>query len=293
MVYFDPRNDITNDVIYNLNRRYKAVVDEPRARRKQCGPARCRPSRRRQPPRRPTRTERPSSSAIALMMRGRECCKAKRRQRTLAHAAEVRGHGFFHGSDVTLRFRPAEPGTGVVFERIDLPDRPRVPARIDRVVPVGAPNHDQARRRHRRDDRTRDGRPGRHARRQLRRRDRRGRVPGLRRLEPRFRRGVRTSRDRRTRPDARRSSCSKARWSIREGDASLAANPGAPGELTLAYHLDYGPDAPIHAHSFCVGLSPETFKRSDRSQPHLRHRGRSEFASRRRASACGRPRPIC
>ncbi len=26
MVYFDPRNDITNDVIYNLNRRYKAVA---------------------------------------------------------------------------------------------------------------------------------------------------------------------------------------------------------------------------------------------------------------------------
>ena len=47
---------------------------------------------------------------------------------------------------------------------------------------------------------------------------------------------------------------------VREGDASLAANPGAPGELTLAYHLDYGPDAPIHAQSFCAELSPETFK---------------------------------
>jgi Skp family chaperone for outer membrane proteins len=27
IVYFDPRNDITNDVIYNLNRRYKAVAN--------------------------------------------------------------------------------------------------------------------------------------------------------------------------------------------------------------------------------------------------------------------------
>jgi outer membrane protein len=27
MIYFDPRNDITNDVIYNLNRRYKAVAN--------------------------------------------------------------------------------------------------------------------------------------------------------------------------------------------------------------------------------------------------------------------------
>ena len=30
MVYFDPRNDITNDVIYNLNRRYKAAAAAPR-----------------------------------------------------------------------------------------------------------------------------------------------------------------------------------------------------------------------------------------------------------------------
>jgi len=27
MIYFDPRNDITNDVIYNLNRRYKAWME--------------------------------------------------------------------------------------------------------------------------------------------------------------------------------------------------------------------------------------------------------------------------
>jgi Skp family chaperone for outer membrane proteins len=29
MIYFDPRNDITNDVIYNLNRRFKAVANSP------------------------------------------------------------------------------------------------------------------------------------------------------------------------------------------------------------------------------------------------------------------------
>ena len=47
----------------------------------------------------------------------------------------VRGVGFFHGSDVTLRFNPAEPDTGVVFVRSDLPDQPTVPARIHHVVP--------------------------------------------------------------------------------------------------------------------------------------------------------------
>jgi len=29
MIYYDPRNDITNDVIFNLNRRYKAIATTP------------------------------------------------------------------------------------------------------------------------------------------------------------------------------------------------------------------------------------------------------------------------
>jgi Skp family chaperone for outer membrane proteins len=32
MVYFDPRNDITEDVIFNLNRRYQAAIDNPTPR---------------------------------------------------------------------------------------------------------------------------------------------------------------------------------------------------------------------------------------------------------------------
>ena len=139
--------------------------------------------------------------------------KAKRRERTLAHAAEVRGHGFFHGSDVTLRFRPAEPGTGVVFERIDLPDRPSVPARIDRVVPsarrttirqgdatVEMTEHVMA------------ALAGMHVDNCIVEIDA-PECPGCDGSSRVFRRGVRTSRHRRTRPDARRSSCSKARWS--------------------------------------------------------------------------------
>ncbi len=123
-----------------------------------------------------------------------------------------------------------------------------------------APDHDQTGRRHGRNDRARPGRPGRHARRQLHRRDRRARVPRLRRLEPRLRRGDRSSRHRRTRPDAPGARARKL------GGRSARATPRSrptrapPATLTLAYHLDYGPDAPIRAHSYCVGLSPETFK---------------------------------
>jgi UDP-3-O-acyl N-acetylglucosamine deacetylase len=61
---------------------------------------------------------------------------ASRLQRTIASEREVRGVGFFHGSDVTLRFRPAGADTGVVFVRTDLPGRPTVRARIDHVVPT-------------------------------------------------------------------------------------------------------------------------------------------------------------
>ena len=61
--------------------------------------------------------------------------RTTRRQRTIARPAELHGVGFFHGSDVTVRFHPAEPDAGIVFERADLPGRPRVPARLDSVVP--------------------------------------------------------------------------------------------------------------------------------------------------------------
>lgn len=56
------------------------------------------------------------------------------RQTTLAGEAEVRGVGFVTGADVTLRLRPAAANEGLVFVRTDLPDRPRVPARIEKVV---------------------------------------------------------------------------------------------------------------------------------------------------------------
>ncbi len=39
MVYFDPRNDITNDVIFNLNRRYKAVANPAAAGNNAAPPA--------------------------------------------------------------------------------------------------------------------------------------------------------------------------------------------------------------------------------------------------------------
>jgi UDP-3-O-[3-hydroxymyristoyl] N-acetylglucosamine deacetylase len=58
-----------------------------------------------------------------------------RMQQTIGRPVRVSGFGLFHGADVTMEFLPAEAGHGIVFERIDRPGRPRIPALIDYVVP--------------------------------------------------------------------------------------------------------------------------------------------------------------
>lgn len=53
-----------------------------------------------------------------------------RRQRTIGKSATVAGFGYWSGRDVTVEFRPADPDTGIVFVRRDLPHRPRIPAHV-------------------------------------------------------------------------------------------------------------------------------------------------------------------
>ncbi len=52
-------------------------------------------------------------------------------QRTLAEAVSLAGPGLFNAQHVTITFKPAEQGTGLVFVRTDLKGRPRIPAIID------------------------------------------------------------------------------------------------------------------------------------------------------------------
>lgn len=58
-----------------------------------------------------------------------------RLQRTLRRPAEIRGIGFFTGADVTLRLLPAEENHGLVFQRVDCIDAPRIPADIAHAIP--------------------------------------------------------------------------------------------------------------------------------------------------------------
>lgn len=57
-------------------------------------------------------------------------------QQTLKQPATLSGIGLHTGQKVTLNFLPAPTNHGVKFQRVDLPDRPIIPADIDLVVSV-------------------------------------------------------------------------------------------------------------------------------------------------------------
>ncbi len=60
---------------------------------------------------------------------------SRRPQRTIQREATVEGISFLGGLDVLLRFLPAPAGTGILYRRVDLPDAPEVPARVEFVIP--------------------------------------------------------------------------------------------------------------------------------------------------------------
>jgi len=55
-------------------------------------------------------------------------------QRTIAKEITLEGTGVHSGENTTLTFKPAEPGSGIRFRRMDLDDAPDMPALIDYVV---------------------------------------------------------------------------------------------------------------------------------------------------------------
>lgn len=57
----------------------------------------------------------------------------ERRQKTLAKPVEFSGIGIHTGRQVKMRFLPAKVGDGVRFRRVDLPEKPIIPATLDYV----------------------------------------------------------------------------------------------------------------------------------------------------------------
>ncbi len=58
------------------------------------------------------------------------------RQRTIARTVSVSGFGLFHGHDCTLRFKPADPGTGIAFHRVDVSGARPIPARTEWIAKI-------------------------------------------------------------------------------------------------------------------------------------------------------------
>ncbi len=55
-------------------------------------------------------------------------------QRTLSRPVACTGIGLHSGRRINLSLRPAEPDTGVVFKRTDMPDAPLIPGDVNAVV---------------------------------------------------------------------------------------------------------------------------------------------------------------
>src|SRR5688572_29679255 len=55
-------------------------------------------------------------------------------QQTLQGAVTISGVGLHTGAHVNMTLKPAMPGFGIKFQRIDLPDQPIVKADVDYVV---------------------------------------------------------------------------------------------------------------------------------------------------------------
>lgn len=56
-----------------------------------------------------------------------------RYQNTLKESVSFSGIGIHTGNEVNLKFCPAENGTGIVFQRTDLPSKPIIPATVEYV----------------------------------------------------------------------------------------------------------------------------------------------------------------
>ncbi len=58
---------------------------------------------------------------------------SRKHQRSLKKAVSLSGTGLFTGMKSEIKLRPAPEGSGIVFQRMDLPDKPKLPALAEYV----------------------------------------------------------------------------------------------------------------------------------------------------------------
>lgn len=179
-------------------------------------------------------------------------------QRTIAHVAHVSGRGYWTGRNVSLTFLPAEPDTGIVFRRIDLVDRPMIPAlathRTDaqlrtklvyRDASVEMVEHVMAALYGMGIDNCIIECDG-------------AEMPGM--DGSAYSMALAIHQAGRVTSDRPAKFC-RIEQPIRIGneEAYVEANPSSTPGLTLVYHLDYGPESPIPSSTSSCLLSPEEF----------------------------------
>lgn len=76
-------------------------------------------------------SQRPASNTLVT---GRDPLQIPRPQHTIAGQACVSGTGLFTNARVTATFLPAKEDSGIVFERVDLPGSPRIPANVAHLI---------------------------------------------------------------------------------------------------------------------------------------------------------------
>jgi len=181
-----------------------------------------------------------------------------RRQRTISLEAEIEGYGLFTGQKVHLRLKPAPPNTGLIFTRVDLGPTATLTASIQSVakrfqrttlansevvvetaehllaslaglgidniyVELNAPELPAG-----------DGSAADYVRllRQAGIVEQEAERPVMNIMEP---------------------------VTVQEGNAVITALPGPQDELSLTYHLDYGPTGVVPPQVFSLTLTPDTF----------------------------------
>lgn len=184
----------------------------------------------------------------------------RRKQRTIRRAAVVRGVGFFTNSDVTLTLRSAPEDHGLVFQRIDLPASPEIPADIDNVVSrqrrtaiavgdatVEMTEHVLA---------ALFGLQIDNCLIQLNAPEPPGCDGSSQRLVDALIDAEITTQD-----APREVLAVDRELFVEKNGGNLTAGPDAESHLTIGYQLDYGPNSPIPQQSLQVEITPETFVR--------------------------------
>ncbi len=181
-------------------------------------------------------------------------------QRTIQREAELSGRGLFTGFPVTVRVKPAPPGTGITFVRTDQPEPVSISARLENLSK-------RARR-----TSLRNGTAAietiEHCLAAARGLDIDNLIVELDNAELPAVDGSAApfvellQRAGAVELEAEREVLQVTELvRVNEGDAELVAWPGEPGRLEIIYELDYGPGGPIHPQIHRFLLDPDGFAR--------------------------------